>query len=112
MGVRIVDDLAKEREEIDGIDREMARLFAARMRAVGKVAACKLQQGLPVRDPEREAAVLEKGAQLVDERLRPYYRSFQKGVMDVACQYQRDFMNEKAAPGESGVRSNAEKRRQ
>jgi len=97
--VDTVDGLAEARKKIDEIDREMARLFAARMEAARKVAAYKCNRGLPVRDPEREAAVLERGAELVDEQLRPYYRDFQEAVMAVSRRYQHDLVNERAALG-------------
>ena len=97
--VDTVDGLVEARMEIDAIDREMARLFAARMEAARKVAAYKRERGLPVRDPEREAAVLERGAELVGEQLRPYYRDFQEAVMAVSRRYQHDLVNERAALG-------------
>lgn len=86
-------ELAAARARIDELDRQMARLFAERMNAVSKVAAYKKERGLPVRDPAREAAVLERGAGMLAEELRPYYLRFQQSVMDTSCQYQQDLMD-------------------
>ena len=47
-------DLQKIREEIDIIDRELARLFEKRMDIVLKVAEYKRQNNLPVKDMARE----------------------------------------------------------
>ena len=47
-------DLSALRAEIDGIDGELLRLFAARMRCAEEIGAYKRAHGLPVRDEERE----------------------------------------------------------
>ena len=99
-----MDDLKRIREEIDETDRAIAELFCRRMKAVEQVAAYKAERGLPVRDAEREEAILRRnGAWIGDPVLREYYIGFQRGVMDISRAYQERLMQgEKIAY--SGVR--------
>ena len=53
-------DIGNIRAEIDGIDRELARLFQRRLEIVGQVAASKLERGAPVSDPARERDILSR----------------------------------------------------
>lgn len=77
------------RIKINEIDREMARLFAARMKAVEDVAEYKKERGLPVFDEKREQAVIEKNAALVeDSAIRSHYIRFLQEEMAVSKQYQ------------------------
>ena len=50
------------RQEIDRIDREMARLFEQRMQTVAQVIEYKKSVGMPILDSAREAAVIEKNS--------------------------------------------------
>ena len=83
------DLLEKARKEINEADKEMARLFEARMNAVKQVAKYKIENHMPVLDPEREKQVAERGAAMVeDEELRPFYLRFIKGCMALSRDYQ------------------------
>ena len=53
-------DIGSIREEIDSIDRELARLFQRRLEIVGQVAASKLERVAPVSDPARERDILSR----------------------------------------------------
>ena len=78
------------RERINETDRKMAVLFRHRMEEVKEVALYKQEHGLPVSDPERERAVLEKnGASYPDDSTRDLYLSFLQSVMDISKEYQR-----------------------
>lgn len=57
-----MDDTARSalRARIDAIDAQLLELIAERRRMGGQIAAVKVAEGRPVRDPEREAAVLGK----------------------------------------------------
>ena len=69
-----MDELQQARVEIDAVDQEMARLFERRMAACRQVAQYKKERGLPILDANRDAAVIERGAQRVEEPdLREYY---------------------------------------
>ena len=86
--------LVNARKEIDGIDEQMAKLFIKRMEAVRAVAAYKAERGLPVYDPAREAAVIEKnGARVEDDTLRGYYTPFLRETMRLSRAYQERLFN-------------------
>ena len=53
------DGIERIRAEIAATDRELVRLLARRQRQVGELSLWKLHAGLPVRDPDREAALAE-----------------------------------------------------
>lgn len=53
-------ELEALRWEIDDIDRQLLKLFTARVRAVLAVGEFKRRNGLAVYDPERERAVLDR----------------------------------------------------
>lgn len=81
--------LEDARNKIDEIDREMARLFAARMQAVAEVAKYKKATGKPVFDPAREDEVIRKNVlRLEEEALRPYYTDFIRAVMASSRRWQ------------------------
>ncbi len=81
--------LEEARIEINAVDKELAQLFEKRMRASEKVAAYKKANGLPILDSAREAAVIERGASLIeDETLREYYVQFLKSTMRISRDYQ------------------------
>ncbi len=82
--------LEKARNEIKEIDREMAKLFERRMAAVKEVADYKQKNGLQIFDPVREAELLEANSKTVEsDEVRPYYVSYQRGVMDISKAYQK-----------------------
>lgn len=84
-----MDLLEQARREINEVDREMAELFVRRMRASEQVAAYKQEMGLPVLDPVREAQVIRKnGEHLEDDVLREYYMNFLKNTMSISRAYQ------------------------
>ena len=100
------DTLEKARLAIDEIDRELGRLFAARMEQAALVAAYKAGQGLPVLDTGREQAVIDRNLARLpsDSPIRPYYSDFLKHNMALSRSYQaallgRDTVAYQGAPG-------------
>ncbi len=86
--------LSEAREKIDGIDAQMAALFCQRMEAVKQVALYKKETGMPIFDPAREEAILERGAERVeDETLRSYYASFLRAGMEISKNYQKRLLD-------------------
>lgn len=83
-----MDKMKQARSEIDLIDREMAALFCRRMNAVIQIAAYKKANNIPVSDPRREAEILSRNADYVDNDLRAMYEQFQRCVMDIGKSYQ------------------------
>ena len=53
-------DLSDYRARIDEIDGQITRLLERRMQVVEGIARYKLEKGMPVLQPEREAQVIEK----------------------------------------------------
>lgn len=81
--------LEEARREIDRVDKEMARLFEERMAAAKKVAEYKKATGMPIFDASREAAIIARGAERVqNETVRSYYVNFLHDVMDLSKAYQ------------------------
>ena len=62
-----MNDLEQLRAELDGIDRELVRLFEERMKIARGVAAYKIANGLPVLDSGREERVLASREALVTD---------------------------------------------
>ncbi len=84
-----MNELTQARTEIERIDGEIARLFESRMKVCETVADYKKERGLSVKDPEREAVLLSKCREKVeDPDIASYYVSFQKHLMELSCAYQ------------------------
>ncbi len=98
-----MNELDQARKEINRIDEEMARLFESRMTAVRKIAEYKKKNGLPVRDPVRETAVIESNRSLIaDQAIEAHYVEFVKNVMDVSSAWQTTLIRGRRT-GYSGV---------
>ena len=54
-----MNKLEQARTQIDAIDREMAKLYEARLDAVKDVIAYKIENDLPILDSGREQVVIE-----------------------------------------------------
>ena len=81
--------LEEARAIINDVDAQMAQLFVKRMRAVERVYEHKKECGLPILDPAREAAVIQRNAALVeDEALKGYYADYLKHTMALSRAYQ------------------------
>ena len=86
--------LDEAREKINGIDREIARLYEERMRAVADVAKYKAEHSLPIFDEKREREVTEANASLLqNEELVPYYTEMLRGMMASSRAYQADLLS-------------------
>ena len=80
-----MNELEKNRQIIDGIDKQMAALFEERMNAAKAIARYKKERGLNVLDKSREAEVIQKNSAYVkDAEIREYYVNFITSVMNVS----------------------------
>ncbi len=86
------DLLAKARETINEIDKEMARLFTLRMEAVKTIAEYKSAKRLEIFDARRETEVIDRNSTLVNQELRGYYLKFLKSNMEISKSYQRELI--------------------
>ena len=86
--------LEEARQAINEIDSQMAELFVKRMRACETVYEHKKEFGLPILDPERESAVIEKNSSLIEDTvLKGYYIDFLKQMMSISRAYQYRMQN-------------------
>ena len=84
-----MSELSEARDRISDIDRQIAELFCMRMNESAKVARYKRDRGLPILDTAREAELLARNSEYVDEQLLPYYETFFDSVLAVSKRYQR-----------------------
>lgn len=89
-----MDKLQKAREMINDIDAKMAELFIQRMEASRLVAEHKQDHGLPIFDAVREAEVIKKNSQRVEnEEIRSYYVNFLRSTMKLSRQFQHKLIS-------------------
>ncbi len=87
--------LEEARQEINACDEEMRRLFCRRMEAVGKVAQYKAENGMQVLDPGREAEVIARGVEALDQpQLTREYTAFMEAVMAASRTYQHRLLDD------------------
>lgn len=81
--------LEEARDKINGIDREMARLFEERMAAVEDVISYKIAHNMQVLDSGREQAVIERNSALIQNpAYKESYVRFITGLMAISRAYQ------------------------
>ena len=84
------------REEINEIDLTMSKLFMVRMEVVAKIASYKGENSLPIIDEDREKEIIKKNLELIqNKRLKKYYLSFLKTVLDLSKEYQKELLEAK-----------------
>lgn len=89
-----MNKLEKARIEINDIDRDMARLFEKRMKAVEDVILFKLENDMPIFDKSREMEVIDKNSSYINNCLYvDYYKMFIKDLMDISKEYQYTIIN-------------------
>ncbi len=82
-------DIEKARLEINRIDDEMRILFERRMDAAREVAEYKKERGLQIFDAKREAEIIKKGVEKIENPdYISYYKNFLQSNMDISKQYQ------------------------
>lgn len=81
-------ELTELRDQIDKIDRELVDLFVKRMNCSAQVAEYKKEVGMPVLDPARERALLEKISDLAGEDFEEYSRTLYSTILDLSRSYQ------------------------
>ena len=84
-----MNKLDDARQEIDLIDKQMAELFSRRMEASKNIANYKKINNLPIANKEREAKIISKNSQYVDEEYRPYYLDFINKTIKISKDYQQ-----------------------
>lgn len=83
-----MDELKKNRELIDQIDKEMAELFEKRFLAVKEIALFKSKHGMPILDSARQDEVVAKNLGYVnDSDIRTFYVNYMKSTMDISRRF-------------------------
>ena len=99
-------DLQDIRQAIDRIDQEMGRLFEERMTLGKEVAEYKIANALPIFDPVREKAILEKRAKAFPEKDEGFIEdltTFYQTLMDLSKNEQRRVVERPVRIGYYGV---------
>ena len=81
-------ELKELRNNIDEIDKELVDLFIKRMNVSAAVAEYKRESGMPVLDPSRERALLERVSELSGEAFERYSRTLYSTILDISRSYQ------------------------
>ena len=75
-------DIQELRQQIDAIDRELTALYCRRMETARAIGQYKRENGLPVRDTERERKLLNKVAELAGEENEQGIRAVYQMLLD------------------------------
>ena len=81
-------DLSEIRQQIDGIDQELVRLFCQRMNLSAQVADYKKANNLPIFVPARERAILQKVAEMAGPEMENYTRVLYSMLFELSRSYQ------------------------
>lgn len=89
-------DLKDLRVEIDAIDQEFVKLFEKRMAIVEQVASYKINNDKPLKDPKREAMLIEKNVALLENKTYEHLLElFFKDLMSYSRMHQSQLMNDR-----------------
>lgn len=87
------------RVEIDGIDKQIIRLFMQRMETVENVAHVKMEKGLPILCPDREKTIITRNLAQVRSDDYFYALSFYQNLLELSRYRQRELLHEGRAAG-------------
>ncbi len=82
-------DLKELRNKIDGIDKELVRLFAERMETAAAVGKYKQENGVPVFNREREREILNNMTGSVPEEMQSYTKTLYQTLFELSRSYQK-----------------------
>lgn len=89
-----MNKLERARIEINRIDKEIAKLFQERMKAVEDVIEYKIENNMEILDSGREKEVIEKNIALLEnKKYEKYYIDFLTNIMRISKEYQKDILN-------------------
>lgn len=92
-----MNKLERARIEINRIDKEIAKLFEERMRAVEDVIEYKIENGMEILDSNREKEVIEKNKVLISEKkYEKYYLDFIVEMMRISKEYQKYILEKRS----------------
>lgn len=83
-------DLKSLRLEIDRLDEQIAHLMSVRMDVASQIAKAKNKDGLPVRNKEREEAVLLHVAGMAGDEKGEYVKEIYRTLIDQTCKFEEN----------------------
>ena len=84
------DPLFEERAALNEIDKEMFVLFERRMKHVDRIAVIKALKGMPTQIPSREAEILEKVGQSVEEQYSDAAKALMQEILRLSRARQQE----------------------
>ena len=82
------------REEIDSLDEKIAGLLCERMELASRIAKEKKAKNLPIRNEEREEAVLDHVEEVGGEKTGKYIRNVYRKLIDETCLLEEECLDE------------------
>ncbi len=86
------------RQEIDELDKDLLKLFEARMLKVSEIADFKKANNLTILDASREEKVLENIKTAVNQSFHEPAERFLKSIMEISRSIQADFIGKETTP--------------
>lgn len=84
-------ELTEARKQINQLDESIVALLAKRFETAARIGSIKEKQGLPVFDPTREEAVLERVTSFDPNRdTRQYLWNIYRSIMENTRQFEHD----------------------
>ncbi|MBR3040160.1 MAG: chorismate synthase [Lachnospiraceae bacterium] len=87
------DGISNMREKIDALDEEIAGLISRRMECAKEIAKSKKKDGLPVKNPEREAQVLRHVGSVAGSDKEIYVQEVYRKLISETSQYEESLIN-------------------
>jgi len=85
-------ELKELRQQIDEIDAQIAQLFAQRMQCSARVAQYKYENGMRIRDEERNLEIKANAVNFAGEDIAPYVRRLYDEILNISRDFQREVM--------------------
>lgn len=87
--------LDKDRQKIDEIDEQIAKLFEERFDAVRDVIAYKIENRLPILNSDREKEITEKNVKrITDDDIKPYFKAWYNDLLALSKEFQKEIQDE------------------
>ncbi len=87
--------LEAQRKRIDEIDGQILKLFCERMETVEEVARIKLENAMPVLQPEREKDIIKRRGNEASPKMKEYAEELFAALMAISRSYQTKIIEEK-----------------
>jgi monofunctional chorismate mutase len=92
-GEDAMTDLTELRNLIDSIDGQLRALYVERLQLVKRIAAYKMEHDLPVYDASREAQIIERSLEAIeDEAIKEKYREVLETIMKTSKDLQKEIV--------------------